>query len=86
MRIKGNRATSRSPRTPLSRALDRSVSAYNRAVGTLETRVLISARRFRELGGGSKEAIPESSGIDQAPRKIQSEELAEAEPAQDLDD
>ncbi len=70
----------------LRRALDRSVSAYNRAVGTLETRVLISARRFRELGGGSKEAIPESSGIDQAPRKIQSEELAEAEPAQDLDD
>jgi len=61
----------------LRRALDRSVSAYNRAVGALETRVLISARRFRELGSTSNEEIAEVSGIDQAPRKIQSQELAE---------
>lgn len=62
----------------LRRALDRSVSAYNRAVGALESRVLISARRFRELGSASDEEIAEASGIDQAPREIQSQELTES--------
>jgi DNA recombination protein RmuC len=61
----------------LRRALDRSVGAYNRAVGALESRVLISARRFRELGSASDEEITEVSGIDQAPWEIQSQELAD---------
>ncbi len=65
----------------LRKSLDRSVGAYNKAVRTLESRVLVSARRFQELGSASKEPIPATSDIDQVPRLIQADELNE--PAED---
>jgi DNA recombination protein RmuC len=54
----------------LRRGLDRAVESYNRAVGTLEGRVLVSARRFRELGVVSEE-IPEAEIVDRAARAVQ---------------
>jgi DNA recombination protein RmuC len=43
--------------------LGKSVVAYNRAVGSLETRVLPQARRFQSLGVGSTKPIAELSEI-----------------------
>ncbi len=59
----------------LRRALDRSVQAYNKVVGSLEGRVLVAGRRFKELGAAAQGEIPELSTIDQVPRMIQAPEL-----------
>jgi DNA recombination protein RmuC len=61
----------------LERSLTSSVEAYNKAVGSLETRVLVSARKFPDLGvvAGEGPGIAELSAIDAAPRHLQAVEL-----------
>ncbi|HSK39549.1 MAG TPA: DNA recombination protein RmuC, partial [Arenibaculum sp.] len=52
------------------------VGCYNRAVGTLESRVLVSARRFRDLHAVPAGAeLGELNPVDQSPREIQAPEL-----------
>jgi DNA recombination protein RmuC len=53
----------------VGQALGKSVSAYNRAVGSLETRVLPAARRFKELGVSSDKEIPQLQAAEIVPRK-----------------
>jgi DNA recombination protein RmuC len=60
----------------MRRALDRTVSSYNKAVSSLESRVLPSARKFRELGAVSNEDIPPLEAVDQQARSLQAPELA----------
>ncbi|MFA4917637.1 MAG: DNA recombination protein RmuC [Thermodesulfovibrionales bacterium] len=48
--------------------LERAVGAYNKTVGSLETRILPSVRRFRELGVTGASEIPVIEPIDQKPR------------------
>jgi DNA recombination protein RmuC len=52
----------------LGSCLARSVESYNSAVGALESRVLVSARRFRELGAGRTTEIAEPEPVNVLPR------------------
>ena len=53
----------------LGGALSRAVNAYNGFVGSMETRVLPAARRFRDLGATASEEIPPLPAVEQAPRQ-----------------
>jgi len=59
----------------LGRQLDKSVQSYNQAVGSLESRVLVTARRFKELGISSKDDIPELAPLEKNARSLQSPEF-----------
>lgn len=58
----------------LGRNLGQAVESYNQTVGTLERRVLVTARKFKDLDSSAPE-LDELSTIDPNPRKVQSEEL-----------
>jgi DNA recombination protein RmuC len=58
----------------LGKSLDRSVDAYNKAVGSLESRVLVSARRFKELGAGTDKEIAQVEPLDVQARRIEAGE------------
>jgi len=65
----------------LGKSLSGAVEAYNKTVATLETRVLVSARRFKDLGAaGQNEEIVPLEGVEQAPRFLQAPEL-ESQPS-----
>jgi len=59
--------------------LERAVEAYNRAAGSLESRVLVSARRFRDLGAANGEELPEAEAVGRAIRSLQAPEAARAD-------
>jgi DNA recombination protein RmuC len=61
-------------------SLESSVKAYNALVGSLESRVLVTARRFNDMQVTDAE-LPSPSAIDLAPRVPQADELLDpAEP------
>jgi len=61
--------------------LRRALAAYNDAVGSLESRVLPAARRFRDLNVGTEaKDIETLVPVDTLPRELQAEELRPAAP------
>ena len=59
----------------VARGLTRSVEAYNKAVGSLESRVLVTARRLKEKGIPAPEELPELEVIDHTARSLGAPEL-----------
>jgi DNA recombination protein RmuC len=60
----------------LGKGLDRAMEAYNKATATLETRVLVTARRFRDLEAApADEEIKVLEPLDHSPRALQAPEL-----------
>lgn len=54
----------------VGKGLDSAVESYNKAVGSLESRVLVSARRFAELGAPVSGEIPDLNMIETTTRNL----------------
>jgi DNA recombination protein RmuC len=75
----------------LRKKLDGAVQAYNRTVGSFEGRVLVSARKLRDLGVTTAEELPLAETVDTVPRVLQQtnlmgipdEALADTRPEED---
>jgi DNA recombination protein RmuC len=69
----------------LGKHLGAAIKAYNEAVGSMETRVLVSARKFKELGATGVDAeIDQLAPLETSPRMLQAPELtAASEPRHD---
>ena len=65
----------------IRKGLEQATDGYNRAVGTLETRVLVTTRKFRELGAASGDEIPVIDTVDAGARRLEAEEFLAAEGA-----
>ncbi len=63
----------------LGHELRSTVHTYNGVIGALENRVLVTARRFSELGAYNTEAIAELDPVDEIPRAIQSPDVLAAQ-------
>ena len=60
--------------TKLGKSLDQSVGCYNKAVGSLESRLLVTAKKFDALDSASPDPLPEPSLIEKQPSLPKQEE------------
>lgn len=60
----------------VGRALDTAVGKYNQLVGSLESQVMVSARRFEDLQVDHEgKDLPALSAVEQSPRALSRPEL-----------
>jgi len=70
----------------IRKGLDHTVEAFNRAVGSYEGRVLVSARKFKELGASTGSDIDTVEIIDRTTRAVSDEIVMELPDALDRKD
>jgi len=58
----------------LGKSLEQSVGHYNRAVSSVESRLLVTARKFEALESASTEPLPETKKIEMRPSQIMESE------------
>ncbi len=63
----------------VGKALGRATEAYNKAVGSLEAKVLPSARKFRDLGVAGTDEIKEVLPVENTVRMLQAPEMLSGE-------
>jgi DNA recombination protein RmuC len=51
----------------VGKSLGQSVEHYNKAIGSVESRLLVTARKFEALDSASAEALPEVKGVEKLP-------------------
>jgi DNA recombination protein RmuC len=54
----------------LGGSIDMVVRSYNQAIGSVESRVMVTARKMGELGARSDKELPELSPVDKQPREL----------------
>ena len=69
----------------LRKRLDGAVQAHNAAVGSLESRVLPAARKFKELGVLSGKELPAATPVDHQARRLQAPERQGRDEAEAVD-
>jgi DNA recombination protein RmuC len=57
--------------TKLGDSIGTAVNHYNSAIGSLESRVLVSARKMGELGAKTDKAVPELEPVEKQPRDLE---------------
>ena len=57
----------------LGGSLDRSVRSYNEAIASFDRRVLVAARKMKELGAGCSKELPDTDPVEREPRPVASE-------------
>jgi DNA recombination protein RmuC len=65
----------------IGKGLEKANTAYNKAVGSMESRVLPAARRFKDLGAAAGSEIPALSPVETPPRALTAQDDKEDEDA-----
>jgi len=61
----------------MRKGLERTIEAYNKSIGSFESRILVTARKLKETGAGSDQDIDVLEPIDHQPRLIRDESTVE---------